>query len=147
VDSGFTPASSPNVASATLSTEVVGAVTGSGGEASINPYGSIAAGPSITSFDLQQFRLGCDVDVKNTVVTLGSSCVISIFGYYVNGQQVPVYTASFALTSLTGTPMALVDLPSSFTGLKNVTFGVAQGEVATSLTVLSVDNLVHCDYS
>jgi len=73
------------------------------------------------------------------------ACTISVTGYYATGQIVTVATFSFA-PSTTPSPMNLATLPLTFSGLKNVTFGVAGSSVAVATSVLLVDNLAHCDY-
>lgn len=68
-------------------------------------------------------------------------------GFYTNGQQAPEATFAFAPTSPTAATLDLATLPATYVDLKNVTFGVASGAVATAGTALDLDNLVHCNYS
>ncbi|KAK5125933.1 hypothetical protein LTR85_011288 [Meristemomyces frigidus] len=146
--SGIVPTSSPNVAAATMQQDELQL-----GSLSLNPFGTIATASGTKAFDLRSFYFayqlsykGCVVDDKNTAVTVSSGCTIAVTGYYATGQQAPEVTFAFAPTSLTEATLVLAELPATYTLLKNVTFGIADGAVVTAETVLDIDNVVHCNY-
>lgn len=115
------------------------------GSVTLNPFGSIASA-SNSPFDLRSFYFGCAVDLHTSFADPSSGCTVAVTGFTWDGEQVPEATFAFSPDSTTAADLALAVLPSSYAKLRNVTFGVAVGSVATAATVLNLDNLVHCNY-
>ncbi|EMC95473.1 hypothetical protein BAUCODRAFT_149440 [Baudoinia panamericana UAMH 10762] len=139
---GIVPKSLPNNAVATLSQDILEL-----GSLSLNPFGTIAAASGTKSFNLVSFYFGCLLSSKTGAADLSEGCTVAVTGYYTNGQQAPEVTFAFAPTSPNAAPLNLATLPSTYTGLKNVTFGIANAAVQQQDTDFVVDNLVHCNYS
>ncbi|EMC93118.1 hypothetical protein BAUCODRAFT_158882 [Baudoinia panamericana UAMH 10762] len=134
--------SKPNVAAAAMEGDLVqlGVVT-------LNPFGSMTLAPGTKAFDAKSFFFGCVVDLEQAAATISSGCTISVTAFTIYGQQVPVATFAFAPTMEIGNPLTFAQLPSTFSLLKNITFGIADASVATAQTVLDIDDFVHCNYS
>lgn len=139
---GLKAQSNPNTIAASLQTDELQL-----GSLSLVPFGSIEAAAPTKAFDLQSFYFGCVTDLHNDLIDGAEACSISVTGYYAAApnQIVPVATFSFAPTAQPA-PLNLATLPAYFTGLKNVTFGVAGAGTAIATTALVVDNLAHCNY-
>jgi len=139
---GVVPHSKPKFAAAAMAQSLV-----TMGDVTLTPFGEMLVGPGVKFFDLSSFYFGCIIDLQNAQATTSVGCTIAVTGYYYNDKQVPEATFAFAPDQLAGAPLALASLPPTYTGLKNITIGVAGAAVLAAETVLIIDDLVHCNYS
>ena len=118
------------------------------GQVTLTPFGTMAASSStgVSSFNLESFYFGCVLNTENDLASPATGCVFAVTGYNIYDEEVPVATFAFAPSVLFQAPLALAELPSTFTKLINVTFGVAAGSVIADGTIPIIDNVVHCNY-
>lgn len=116
------------------------------GSVTLNPFGNIVASPS-KSFDLYSFWFGCGSNLEQPAASVSIGCVLSVTGFNIAGQQLPVATFSYAPTNPTAAPMVLAALPATYRGLKNVTLGLAVGTGTSTTSAIWVDDVTHCNYS
>ncbi|KAK5710691.1 hypothetical protein LTR15_012847 [Elasticomyces elasticus] len=133
--------SAPNVAAATLQTDEIQL-----GSLSLQPFGTISAAPGTKAFDLSSFYFGCFLNDHTAAAVVSQGCTLAVTGFYLNGAQAPEVTFAFAPTSPTAANQVLATLPITYSGLKNVTFGVAGASVLAAGAGINVDNLRHCNY-
>ncbi|KAK3617244.1 hypothetical protein LTR56_025427 [Elasticomyces elasticus] len=131
----------PNVAAATLQTDEIQL-----GSLSLQPFGTISAAPGTKAFDLSSFYFGCFLNDHTAAAVVSQGCTVAVTGFYLNGAQAPEVTFAFAPTSPTAANQVLATLPITYSGLKNVTFGVAGASVLAAGAGINVDNLCHCNY-
>ncbi|KAK5717598.1 hypothetical protein LTR17_015951 [Elasticomyces elasticus] len=134
-----TPAA--NVAAATLQTDEIQL-----GSLSLQPFGIISAAPGTKAFDFSSFYFGCFLNDHTAAAVVSQGCTVAVTGFYLNGAQAPEVTFAFAPTSPTAANQVLATLPITYSGLKNVTFGVAGASVLAAGAGINVDNLRHCNY-
>ncbi|KAK4902583.1 hypothetical protein LTR27_000520 [Elasticomyces elasticus] len=150
--------SAPNVAAATLQTDEVQL-----GSLSLQPFGTVSAAPGTKAFDLSQLLLwyvsasphnerplitsGCFLnDHTAAAAVVAQGCTVAVTGFYLDGAEAPEVTFAFSPTSPTAATQVLATLPITYSGLKNVTFGVAGASVLAAGAGINVDNLRHCNY-
>ncbi|KAI5360203.1 hypothetical protein Slin14017_G097640 [Septoria linicola] len=117
------------------------------GEITMKPFGTIAAGNDIGSFNLNSFYFGCIANTGQSLVIPAIGCTITVTGFYTTGLQAPAQRYTFTPTTRPQAPLALATLPLSYSaslvGLENVTIGIAEADLTPGLAVLDIDNLVH----
>lgn len=86
---------------------------------------SIAAHSPYKTFDLLSFYFACNLFDAQGAADAAQGCVISVNGYYPDGNQTGVATYGFADFNPTAAPMVKALLPLTFWGVQNVTFGNA----------------------
>lgn len=134
------PPSSPNVAAVELLSSVAS------GDLSLSPSATAKVAPGTKAFDLLQFYFACNIAQGVSEVAVEEGCTIAVTGYNTKGVMVGEAPFSFAPPELEGSPFVKAILPPTFVDLVNVTFGVANAAVATSLTVIGLDNITHVNY-
>lgn len=74
------------------------------------------------------------------------ACTIALTGYDIWGKQIGMQTLSYAPESVNA-PASFFQLPSQFSNLKNVTFGIVGTSLdAPDTAVIELDDVVHCNY-
>lgn len=134
------PHSQPNAAVANVATD-----TALAGIVSSSPQGSIAIANNTKAFDFKSVYIGCGLATGEGAASVPIGCVVSVNAFFVNGQQAPEQTFSFAPNSENYAAPILAVLPSSWVGLKNATLGIASSGGQVTATTLQIDNLVHCN--
>lgn len=139
--SGYVAKSPPNAAGVALTGSL------SNGDLTLSPVATASiAGTNTKFFDLIQFYFACAFPTAESDAGVATGCDISVTGYNTEGQMVGDASFNYAPASLEGASMALAQLPSTFVGLVNVTFGIADASIATALTALALDNIEHVNY-
>ncbi|KAK5121802.1 hypothetical protein LTR85_004677 [Meristemomyces frigidus] len=139
---GFKAHSANNVAQASLNQDLFT----NGFTADFRPFGRVERGPNTQAFDLCSFFFACSENTGTTAASEAESCTIAVQGFYVRGQETPEARFQFAANMASpNNPMVLAELPVTFVGLQNVTFGIVSSATGAPSTVLSIDDLVHCN--
>lgn len=113
----------------------------------MRPFGTIAAGSNIGSFNANSFYFGCIANAGQSFVIPAIGCNITVTGFYSTGVQAPALRYTFTPATVSQAPLALAVLPLSYSaslvGLKNITIGIAEADLTPALSVLDIDNFVH----
>ncbi|KAH9890312.1 hypothetical protein F4778DRAFT_796575 [Xylariomycetidae sp. FL2044] len=137
---GIRPSSGQNTAGTGIATQLT-----SIGNIALFPFGYILATPS-TAFDLSSFSFGCAINTETVQVPTPTSCIITVTGFNVDGQQLPAETFTFVPTNVIADTPAVAVLPPSYTRLQNITIGLT-GSVMPALSVLVIDDVQRCTYT
>ena len=68
-------------------------------------------------------------------------------GFYPNGTEAPTLSLSYAPEAALNQPLKFTTFPDSYTGLANVSIGVATSEPITERTYIALDDVVHTNNS